>query len=421
MTHSANTQSSAKSKSKLFLIGMPILIIIIGLIGFVGMASMAQQPEKKPTTNLATLVDVVPMTPSDITLSIATQGTIVPRTETITVSEVSGMVLNTSNRFKVGGFFKKGDVLLEIDPITYDVALLEAQARLESKQAELIEQEARAKQAEEEWGLTGRTLQEAPVLALRLPQLKKAQAEVKAAKADLKEAQIKLAKTRIIAPYDSIITEKYVDIGQFVSTNSQLAKLIAVDYAEVRLPIKQKDIHFIDLPKINAHNDTSHSVIITSTLGNETLSWHSFITRYEGVVNDSSRVHYLVAQINDPYNLFNNEQDEELRIGMFVKANVKGKTLTDVIKLPRTALYAANKINTITDDNKLDIINVDVVRSDTDFIYIRNNIKTNHRLILTKISTAVQGMSLRVKGESEPQDKTLEQASPESIAAVEVE
>ncbi len=418
--NSSSSQSFAKTKSKWFLIGTPILIILFGLIGLSIMSSMAQQPEKKPAKTLATLVDVMPLQVQDVTFEIESQGTVVPRTETINTSEVSGTVLETSLKFKVGGFFKKGEVLLKIDPITYEVALLEAESRVESMQAQLIEQQARAKQAEDEWGLTGRTLEEAPVLALRLPQLKKAEADLKAAQADFKEAQIKLDDTIIIAPYDALITEKFVDIGQYVSVNSQLAKMIAVDYAEVRLPIKQKDVGFIDLPKINERQDKSRAVTINSQMAGETLSWHSFITRYEGVVNNSSRVHYLVAQIDDPYNLFNNEQDEELRIGMFVEAKVAGKTVNNIIQFPRTALYGSNRINTVTPDNKLDIVEVKVIRTDSKNVYIKNTIKAGHRLVLTKISTAVQGMSLRVKGEESKAPKAPKKSPEDDLENTQV-
>ncbi|WP_371373849.1 efflux RND transporter periplasmic adaptor subunit [Thalassotalea aquiviva] len=400
-----STKGTSNTRSKLLLIGLPIIIIVAGLLGYIVLSSLAKQPEKKPMLNLAPLVEVSDIHVETVTFEVKSQGSVSPRTQTTLISEVSGMVVAVSDKLHIGGFFKKGEVLLEIDPIIYEVALLEAQSRLESRQAAYIQEQAQAKQAEDEWRMTGKPLTQAPALALRVPQLKRAQAEIKAAEAELKRAKIKLARTKIRSPYDALLTEKYVDIGQYVSVNGQIAKAFAIDYAEVRLPIKQQDVNFLTLPKVNDLGAKGQQVRIYADQGGVPTYWNSHISRYEGVVNQNSRVHYLVAHIDDPYNLYNSEQDAELRIGTFVQARIVGKTMDEVIKLPRTALRGVNTIHTITADNRLNIINVEVIRTDADYVYVKNTIKPKHRLVLTRIVTAVEGMPLRVRGETTPADQ----------------
>lgn len=415
MTQFNAKTSTTRTNNKLLLILVPILIIVAGILVLIALTTRAETPEKKPTITLAPLVEAMVIQPEDITFEVSSQGTVSPRTETILISEVSGMVTDVSRKLNVGGFFKKGELILTIDPIIYEVAVLEAESRVESMQALYIQEEAQSEQAEDEWLITGRPVSDAPILALRIPQLKKARADVKAAEADLKKAKIQLTKTKIIAPYDALITEKFVDIGQYVSTSSQVAKTIAIDYAEVRLPIKQKDIPFLNLPKVNQFGKVGSVVRIESRQGAMDLSWDSHITRYEGVVDSSSRVHYLVAQIDDPYNLLindehDNEQDAELRVGMFVHATVIGKTSDSILRLPRTALRGADQIHTIDNENNLNIVMVDVIRTDAKYVYIKNNINTDNRLVLTKLSTAIQGMPLRVKGD----EKTNGPVTPNS-------
>ncbi|MFT5759308.1 MAG: multidrug efflux system membrane fusion protein [Alteromonadaceae bacterium] len=375
----------------------PIAIIFLALfvVGILG--ALAPKPAKKPPEIKPPLVEVIELVRKDVTFSIASQGNVVPRTKTNLISEVSGVVTYIAEKFNVGGFFKKGEVLLNIDDITYRVAVLQAQARLEAAQAVLIEEQANAAQKKDEWLLTGKTLAQAPILALRIPQLQKSKADVKAAQASLQEAEVKLRRTTITAPYDAMIQAKHVDIGQYVAMGSVLASTFAVDFAEVRLPIKQKDVLFLNLPKVNQHSNGS-SVNLTYQLGSEEFSVSSRLTRYEGEVDSASRVHYVVAQIDDPYHIKSTNNSPALRVGMYVNAIVSGKVLTDTIAIPRGAVYGENTIR-LADQNHLFLQEVSILRSDADYVYTRDVIAPGMRLITTKIESVVDGMTLRISGE----------------------
>ncbi|TKB47081.1 efflux RND transporter periplasmic adaptor subunit [Thalassotalea mangrovi] len=390
-----------KKKRSIMVYIAPIAIVIAGFVGCTGLTALAQKPEKKPSLAQLPVVEVTDLKKRDVTFIINSQGTVMPRTETTLISEVAGQITFVADKMKAGGFFKKGEVLLEIDPITYKVGVLEAQSRLDAAKATLIEEKARADQAEDEWQLTGKPLSSAPILALRLPQLQRAQADVEAAAADLQEAQLKLQRTKIVAPYDALVKTKYVDIGQYVGTGTQLVDTFAVDYAEVRLPIKQQDIGFVRLPKVNQPGNPENKVIISSGQGKRKQSWESFISRYEGVVNDRSRVHYVVAQINDPYNLLSDDNGDsgELRMGMFVKANIKGKTFQDIVAIPRSAIRGAGQVHLVDEDNTLKIITVDILRSDKEYAYIEGDIIDGVRVVTTRLEMPVQGMKLRISGE----------------------
>lgn len=194
----------------------PIAIILFAIIGLIVVAALAPKPAKKPTIIKAPLVEAQSIERQDIRFAISSQGSVVPRTQTNLVSEVSGQITSVNDKFNVGGFFKKGEVLLTIDDISYRVGLLQAQSRLDAANAVLVEEQARKEQAEDEWLLTGKALSAAPVLALRLPQLQKAKADVKAAEADVTDAEVKLTRTQIKAPYDAMLKEKQVEIGQYV-------------------------------------------------------------------------------------------------------------------------------------------------------------------------------------------------------------
>ncbi|WDE06062.1 efflux RND transporter periplasmic adaptor subunit [Thalassomonas viridans] len=377
----------------------PIAIILAAIFILIVATVLAPKPVKKPQVFKAPLVEVMPLEYQDTTFRIASQGSVAPRTETRLVSEVSGPITQVSDNFLVGGFFRKGEMLLSIDDISYKVALQQARSRLETAEASLIEEQARVEQAEDEWLLTGKSLKDAPVMALRTPNLKKAKAELAAARANVAEAEVKLARTKIVAPYDAMLKAKNVDIGQYVTTGSELATTFAVDYAEVRLPVKQKDVEFLNLPRINQGKGQGMAVELYYQLAGKTYRWPAVITRYEGVVDSASRVHYVVAQLDDPYNVLNKSSRDEIRVGTFVKASIQGKQISGVAAIPRSALHGADRIYLAGDDNALMMQKINVLRSDLDYVYTRDKLDTGLRLVLTNLDTAVEGMALRIHGE----------------------
>lgn len=403
MTHPANASAKPQKQRKMVQLRFvlwPIAIILISFVLLGLMGALAPKPEKKPFTVKAPLVEVMPFSAGDVQFIIESQGSVLPRTETILVSEVSGQVVKVSDKFKVGGFFKKGEELVLINDIDYQVALLQAQARLHVAEASLMEEEARVEQAKDEWRLTGKSIDEAPALATRRPQLQKAKADLEAAKAEVQAAQIKLSRTKIVAPYDAMLKAKHLDIGQFVGIGGQIATTFAVDYAEVRLPVKFQDIDFLSLPKINHEQGLLGSTVDLhlNILGQE-QTWQAKLTRYEGVVDMNSRVHYVVAQLDDPYNLFGENDSNELRVGTFVNGDIHGKTVNDVTSIPRAAVRGANNIHIVTRSNTLDIRPVNILRGDSQYIYTRDQFGRDERLILTKLELPVNGMELRVSND----------------------
>lgn len=394
-----SSQKKARRMVPLRYVLTPILIILVAIFVLILMGIMAPKPAKKPVEIKAPLVEAVDLEKSDVAFTISSQGSVLPRTETTLISEVSGSIVSVSEKFQVGGFFKKGEEILRIDDIIYEVAFLKAESQLESAKAELEQENARGEQAKEEWLLTGKAIDKAPSLALRIPQLQQARANVKSAEANFKEAKTKLERTRILAPYDAMVKAKQVDIGQYVTTGSAMATTFAIDYAEVRLPVKQRDVEFLNLPKVNRVSDEASAVNIYYESNGQKHAWSSTLIRYEGVVDMSSRVHYVVAQLNDPYSVLEQKQSGELRVGTFVKADITGKTVNGLLSIPRDAVHGANTLYLIDNENKLHIQPIDIYRAEVDYVYTLDNVDSQFRLITTNLETPVEGMTLRVAGE----------------------
>lgn len=332
------------------------------------------------------------------TYYVESRGTVSPRTQTTLVSEVSGQIVEVSNAFVRGGFFSEGDLLLRVDPRNYETALKTAEAEVARVKTRLEQEQALAGYALQDWQRLKQNVQETPApsaLALRRPQMNEVLADLASAEARLEKAQEDLSRTSILAPYDGLVTEKRADVGQFINAGSALASTIAVDFAEVRLPLSLQDLKFVDLP--NESPETYLDVELASSIGGEAKTWTAKIVRSEGVIDSTSRVIYVVAQVVDPYDLEGNGS-EALRIGSYVTAKIKGKDAGMIFAVPRHAVREESTMWLVDEESKIFPRTVTVVRTDDNYAYVTDGLNDGEIFCITAIDKPLPGMKVRFDG-----------------------
>jgi RND family efflux transporter MFP subunit len=387
---------------------LPAVIILAALVIAVMLRQLRPEAEQNEPQQLAVVVDAVTVTVQDAAIVVASQGTVEPRTRTNLVSEVSGQVVSVSPAFVAGGFFRKGDVLLQLDDLDYRAAVSRAEAAVAAARSQLELERGQGDVAQREWDRMSEAERgriRARELYLRKPQMAEAVARLESAEADLEQARTDLSKTTIIAPYDGLVSAKNTDIGQYVTTGAAIAETFAVDYAEVRLPIPEGKIAFLDLPAAtsnfagNGNLANAPVVDLVSSIGNRDYHWTGNLTRTEGVLDTRTRVLFSVVQVEDPYNLYKNNDSwsrEPLRIGTYVNASIKGKVLEDVVVLPRYTLQANNVIWTADTEGRLRPKNVDVLTINGDDVYISGGLENGDRVILTRLENPLNGALVQV-------------------------
>ncbi len=376
---------------------LPFAIIASAIALSLIMFLLKPAPEKLISPETALAVETQMLEKTSAQLYIQSQGTVLPRTRTALISEVSGAVLEVSPEFVVGGVFQAGDVLMQLDPTDYQVALHRAEARLISMNAKLSFEQARSAQAKKEWAMTGRPSTEAPLLALRKPYLAEAEANVLQAQAEVKQAQQKLNKTTIRAPYAGMVSEKMADVGQFVATGSKLGEIFAIDYAEVRLPMTKRDLAKLDSAAIS-DGQSSPAVTLRASVGGTEVEWNALLVRSEGVVDQRNRAQYLIAQVDDPYNIQRRHQKPALLMGSFVRAAIAGKKLDDIFALPRHALLEGDNVAAVDADSRLRLKKVEKTFGDDQFYYIDNGLEEGVEVIVSAVGIAIDGMRVKSVG-----------------------
>ena len=376
---------------------LTIITLVLGISGAMLLVKFKTKAISKPSERKLPNVKVLNTKTSSHTFKIVSQGTALPRTTILLISEVSGKVVSVSDKFNAGKFFQKNDLLLEIDPRDYELSL--AQARLKVAQADLRLQmeEKEATVSRKEWKLLNQG--EPTGLQAREPQLAEARAALDAAKATEESALRNLDRCRIRAPFDGMVSKANVRPGQFVSAGIQLGEIFATDVSEVRLPLSTSDLSFINLPKPNErlNIDKAPKVILVNKVGEESQEWIGSIVRSEENVDPINRMVYVVAKVDDPYSLNNNNNNNTpLRRGTFLKATINGRTAKKIIAIPRTALRGKDRV-WIAEDGKLIYRKVKPVYLDENLAIISEGIDSNEQIIVSLLAGVIDGMGIKIE------------------------
>lgn len=399
--------------SKFIKIGLPIIILVGAVVVAISMSALRKPPAKVEEQRLALLVNAAALQPEDLTYRIASQGTVSPKLETTLISEVNGRIVAVSEHFVAGGFFKKGDLLIQVEQADYLTAVKAAEASLAGATAQLEEEKARGRVAETEW--RSFTEGKAPALGLRQPQLASALASVQSAEAELERARRDLARTEIRAPYDGMVRSRNANLGQFISRGSQLGMIYGTELAEVRLPLTDTDFGF--LPQATARQ-LSIPVTLKAVVAGKPQQWNATIVRTEGVLDERSRVIYAVAELADPYQRESLE-NIPLQFGRFVQAEITGVAAAQMVRIARHLLRPGNQLLVVDEQNNLQFRQVNVERADAHFAYISAGFNAADRLVISPVTNPLAGTLVRVSGDAIPESTETAVAVKAPDAAVE--
>jgi len=374
---------------KLFLkLIVPFLILIgAGAIYYLLVLS-APEPAKKRPSVVTTETTYFTSTAADYTPPVRTFGNVSSYFETILNAQVTGKIIEVSPDFRVGRTVKKDTVLVRIDPTDFEAALVTQKANFSLAQRSLAEEEIRAKQASEDWTISGRALKDAPAYVLREPQLAAARGSVDSAKAAVDKAAADLVRTALTAPFDSLITARSASLGNLANPQTPLGTLVATERIEIFLPLTPDQVRRVALPS-KTRQDLAFT--LTSALYPD-AQWTGKITRTAPTIS-RDQVVTVIAEVMNPF-----EHDPPLTIGSFVNAEITAKAINQVHRIPEAALVNDSYVWAIDPDNKLVRIAGDRIHSDLGFAYVKlaqGELASPLRIALRPLTNYDTGMSVK--------------------------
>lgn len=369
----------------------PFLLLAAGL--FLAFLITVNTPEivPEPYAHIVPAVRVVEVQAAAEYLSINSQGTVQPRSQSELIPEVTGRVVWISPSLVNGGAFREGDVLLRIDDADYLTLVSRSEAalmRLQSEQSYASDELKRVLSLSQQKLASQQQLDD----ARRDAQVK--EANLIDAKASLDQARRDLSRTQLLAPFDGLVRREQVDIGQFVTRGQAIGTVYATDFVEVRLPISADQLGYLGLPfstRGQIPEPLRPPVTIAADFGTTRLLWEGQLVRLEAEIDEQSRMVYGVARLGIEVD----ENSPLLPVGMFVQADIRGQQVDQVIRLPRSAMRDDNQVLVIDSDNRLHFRLVSLLRLEHDDILISSGLEDGELVVISPMQTVVDGMLVK--------------------------
>lgn len=361
-----------------------VLVILAGASGLgAWMIVHRDQTKPKDLERPIPTVDTVALKPGSHTVVLTSEGIVQSAREVSLAAEVAGRVVKISPQLVNGGTVQEGDVLATIDDADYQVALERAKSAIADAELTIEQETARGIQAQRDWDKLGRG--EPPALVLRKPQIAAAEARLAAARAEVERAQRDIRRTRIIAPFSGRIRRASIEEGSYVTPGSPVAEMFSDKELEVRLPFSLTDY----AQSLGAQTPPFD---VYAEIGGERKSWKAALERTEGEINRETLSGFAIARIIAG-------PDGAPQPGLFVRAELAGKTLDNVVEIPRSALRGARDV-WVTQGGRLARRQVDVLRSGRDTLIVTGDFQPGDLLVTTRLSAPVPGMEIKA---SEPE------------------
>ena len=389
----------AKHRVLILRVILPLLIIIAGGLYAVYLLKTSPKSKRQPPLRQARLVEVVSIEPSDVPIKINAMGTVIAAQEVDLKSQVSGKIMELSPELIRGGIFVKNQMLMKIEPDDYELLVEQRESDVVAAETNLKLEYGNQAVAEQEYKLLeGVVSENDKELVLRKPQLISSLSSLQAAKARLQQAKIDLERTNIVAPFNSIVKNKYIDLGAMVSQSTTLVTLTGTDeyWVEVMVPVNQ--LKWIEVPRQNNDAGSAARIYNSSAWGNGTYRTGSVI-RLSPDIETRGQMAKLLVSVKDPLSLNTKKVDNELLLGSYVRVEIQGETVKSAHVLDRGLLHDGDNIWLLTADNTLDIKPVDVIYRGENEVVIYDGISSSDKIITTDLAAPVEGMLLRLRTE----------------------
>lgn len=341
---------------------VPLVVVAVAIL--VAKFMLGMREELLPVEAKIPLqrVQTVQVQIGDVPISLVAHGNVAAKHELQLASEVTGRVVWVAPNFEPGEVIAKGQVLLKVEAINYLLAVAEAKAALASADMALADAKA----------------------LKRTAAVAEGKLNIEAARQRIAKTERDLSYTQIKAPFNSVIDQQSVELGQFISAGQAVARLLSSDTAEISLPIPAFESGFLDA-KVQT------KVILSAQIGPRKLQWEASILRIESRVNLQTRVIPVVVEVAKPYDL--SVHDNQLPLGLFVEAKLPGKPIAHAARLPSSAVHTGNSVFVLS-NGALERRQINIVYRQGDWVVVDKGLKAGDELVVTRLDLMFDGMKV---------------------------
>lgn len=313
-------------------------------------------------------VTVVNASVRDVPLYLTALGT-VQALNTVTVRpQVAGQLL--SLEFDEGGRVRKGDVLAQIDPRTYQAQLSQAQARLRQNQALLASARATLRRYDE---LSGERFVSAQDLDNQRNTVAQMEAAVQADEAAIRDNRIRTDYTTVRAPIDGIAGIRAVDAGNILAASDPIVTLTQIHPINIVFTLPEQHLQRVR----DAHAADAVTVSAMDRIDSQVIADGGRLSVIDNQIDASTGSFRLKSE-------FAND-DDVLWPGQFVNVRMRVDTVHDGLVVPTQAIQrgpAGDYVYVVGEDNTARMQPVDVAGEADDLhMLVASGLEAGERVV----------------------------------------
>jgi RND family efflux transporter MFP subunit len=364
-----------------------VLILALAIIIAFAIIKTAPKPERTITPVKARLVEVLELVRSESRPNWLAGGEVSASQQVDLSSRVSGRVVDVDALAIPGAYLPKGTQLAKLDPVDFQLQLIQKEAAVIQAQAELDIESGQGRVALQNYNRSKNSRAASnprdKALMLRAPQQKSKQAALLRAKADFDSAQLNIERTQIKMPFNGQIMSRSVSIGSQVSTNTVLYTIANSEEYWLEVKIAKPFLPFLDVQQDALIGQSNWP------LQEGKRVWHKAkILHVLPEVDIADRQAKLLIAIEKPLVL-----QPSILIGDYVDVRLFANTLPNSYKI--SSQYLIGDSVWVVNEQKLYKRTLDILFKGREFVWVDSGFEEGDALLTSKLGTITEGTPVR--------------------------
>lgn len=339
----------------------PFTAVLLLAAGMIAQVCMAQSPVVTATAEIR-----------EMKPHIQVAGTIISRNDTRLAAQVEGQVTWVAD---VGSAIAQGEAVARLDDVLIQDALDEAQTRVDRELASVKFNQAEVKRlvklAESNHAAQSRLDQANRDLAF-------ARSELAAARSRVSQATERLERTVISAPFTGVVSEQFIQVGEWADSGTAMVRLVDTSTLEVQAWVPLTTLPF--LGKESAIDINVEGVVVSGT-----------IRTLVPVGDDQSRLYELRLSL----------QDGAWSAGQSVRVSIPTAAAQSRVAVPRDALVVrrdGTRVFRVRDDDTAERVAVTTGTAAGEWISVEGGIRPGDRVVIRGGERLRDGAAVKVSG-----------------------
>jgi len=394
------------SRLKLWIVGLVLLLLAGTAYWYWAGNAEPARPQGRGRFgpgNGPTPVRVVPVRTDNIAVQIHALGTVTPLNTVTVRSRLDGELMRVL--FTEGQRVQEGQLLAEIDPRPYQVALAQAQGQLDENQARLKSAQAdlvRYEQLAKEGLITGQQVSTQEALVQQY------QGALQANQAQVNNAKLQLAYTRVIAPIDGRLGLRQVDAGNLVRSGDTNGIVVITQMRPISVLFTVPEA---DLPAVLEGMRAGKKLTVEAWDRADRLKLAEGTLRtVDNQIDTATGTIKLRAEFaNSTEQLFPNQ---------FVNIRLGVQTIHDATVIPAAAVQRASFgtfVYVVNDNNTVSIRNIALGPAEGETVSITKGLAADERVVLEGVDDLKEGAKIEIITGNRPAPPA-EAAAPDAAA-----